>query len=101
MCGDMNSNHQFTPGPWQAMSAHKAHNVAEYVSTESGLHICDVASYGASPDQRQANAKLISLAPEMFAALENTIQFHAEQSPAGKCICGTCQNFRSILSKLQ
>jgi hypothetical protein len=39
------------------------------VCTESGLHVCDVASYGESPDKRNANARLIAAAPELLAAL--------------------------------
>ena len=59
-----------TQGPWKAHIAHAdLMTHADFVCTESGLHICDVASYGQSSEKRNANARLISAAPELFEAL--------------------------------
>jgi hypothetical protein len=61
---------QHTSGPWHANIAHPdLRAYADSVNTESGLHVCDVASYGASPTQRNANARLIAAAPDLLAAL--------------------------------
>ena len=64
------TTHTHTQGPWRAHVAH-ANLVthSDFVCTESGLHVCDVASYGESPDKRNANARLIASAPELFEAL--------------------------------
>ena len=61
------TKHTHTQGPWRAHVAH-ANLVthSDFVCTESGLHVCDVASYGESPDKRNANARLIAAAPELL-----------------------------------
>ena len=70
------TKHTHTQGPWRAHVAHadlRTH--ADIVCTESGLHVCDVASYDESPDKRNANARLIAAAPDLLAALQSLV-FH-------------------------
>lgn len=62
-----------TPGPWKANLAAHQLRVPDSVNTVHGLHVCDVASYGASPEQRHANARLIAAAPELLSALESIL----------------------------
>lgn len=59
----------FTPGPWRAHIAADSIRVSDGVCSADGLHVCDVASYGALPSTIHANALLISAAPELAAAL--------------------------------
>ncbi len=66
----MNSPNQFPNStPWIARIATPELNVTPAIQTESGLHICDVASYGASPITRNANAALIVAAVNEYDAL--------------------------------
>ena len=68
------TTHTHTKGPWRAHVAH-ANLVthSDFVCTESGLHVCDVASYGESPDKRNANARLIAAAPDLLAVLKSLV----------------------------
>lgn len=59
----------FTPGPWHANIAADSLRVPDGVCSADGLHVCDVASYGASPSTRHANARLVASAPELAEAL--------------------------------
>jgi hypothetical protein len=65
----MENKTQHTPGPWIAHTAHESLRVPDSVNAECGLHVCDVASYGAAPSQRHANAHLIAAAPDLLEAL--------------------------------
>ena len=61
---------EHTQGPWKAHVAHELLNVVtDSVVTVDGLHVADVASYGASIATRNANARLIAAAPELLEAL--------------------------------
>lgn len=64
-----------TPGPWSAHVANsELRTHCDHVNTVHGLHVCDVASYGASLEQRAANARLIASAPDLLAALEYFVE---------------------------
>lgn len=63
-----------TPGPWHAHVAADSLRIPDLVSAECGLHICDVASYGAAPSQKHANARLIAAAPDLLAELEQQLE---------------------------
>ena len=52
-----------TPGPWHI-------NAPASVVSIDGLHVCDVNGYGATDERKQADARLISAAPDLLAALE-------------------------------
>lgn len=61
---------EHTKGPWRAHVAHESLNVVtDSVVTVDGLHVADVASYGASIATRNANAHLIAAAPDLLEAL--------------------------------
>ena len=64
----------FTPGSWRANIAADSLRVPDGVCSADGLHVCDVASYGASPSTRHANARLIASAPELAEALEMALE---------------------------
>ena len=67
----MKTETKHTQGPWKAHVAHELLNVVtDSVVTVDGLHVADVASYGASIATRNANARLIAAAPELLAALK-------------------------------
>ena len=62
-----------TPGPWEI----RPHNDAEirdarWIFAKSGLVCKDV--YGDSLDQSDANARLIAAAPDLLAALQDTVE---------------------------
>ena len=59
----------FTPGPWRAHIAADSIRLSDGVCSADGLHVCDVASYGALPSTIHANARLIASAPELAEAL--------------------------------
>ena len=62
---------EHTQGPWKSHVAHELLNVvADSVVSVDGLHVADVASYGASIATRNANAHLIAAAPELLHALK-------------------------------
>jgi hypothetical protein len=62
---------EHTQGPWKAHVAHESLNVVtDSVVTVDGLHVADVASYGASIATRNANARLIAAGPDLLAALQ-------------------------------
>jgi hypothetical protein len=65
---------EHTDGPWKSHVAHELLNVvADSVVSVHGLHVADVASYGASIATRNANARLIASAPKLLAALEEML----------------------------
>ena len=69
---------EHTQGPWRSHVAHELLNVvADSVISVDGLHVADVASYGASIATRNANARLIAAAPELLAALKEARAFIA------------------------
>ena len=62
---------EHTKGPWKSHVAHELLNVVtDSVVTVDGLHVADVASYGASIATRNANAHLIAAAPDLLHALK-------------------------------
>ena len=66
---------EHTQGPWKAHVAHELLNVvADSVVSVDGLHVADIASYGASITTRNANARLIAAAPDLLAALEDIVK---------------------------
>ena len=76
----MKTETKHTPGPWKAHVAHELLNVvADSVVSVDGLHVADVASYGASVATRNANARLIAAAPELLAELHSVrVQLEAQ-----------------------
>ena len=67
----MKTETKHTQGPWRAHVAHELLNVVtDSVVSGDGLHVADVASYGASIATRNANAHLIAAAPELLHALK-------------------------------
>ena len=76
----MKTDTKHTPGPWKAHVAHELLNVvADSVVSVDGLHVADVASYGASVATRNANARLIAAAPELLAELHSVrVQLEAQ-----------------------
>ena len=85
----MKTETKHTPGPWRSHVAHELLNVvADSVVSVDGLHVADVASYGASIATRNANAHLIAAAPELLEALyaalpcvEESEEFDKPHSP--------------------
>ena len=62
----MGTNQKHTPGPWRV-------NAPASVVSIDGLHVCDVNGYGATDERKQADASLISAAPDLLAALEELL----------------------------
>lgn len=60
-------NQTYTPGPWYAQ-----HNQISSLTSSHGCTItnCNATSRGISDVEVEANARLISAAPEMLAALQ-------------------------------
>lgn len=64
------SETKFTPGPWKAVSF----NGNSLVVTELIVHEKEsIALLGTCGEKQQANARLISAAPDMYKALEHAL----------------------------
>jgi hypothetical protein len=61
----------FTPGPWVASDRTDGHEI--YAAKWPGRPICHASSYwqgeGPRRDEREANARLIAAAPELYEAV--------------------------------
>ena len=61
------SKEKFTPGPWRAPNYG---NLNGAVVAKDGEMVCDPSGAGRYEDEAEANARLISAAPEMCELLE-------------------------------
>jgi hypothetical protein len=66
----------FTPGPWVASDRTDGHEI--YAAKWPGRPICHASSYwqgeGPRRDEREANARLIAAAPELYEAVADMIR---------------------------
>jgi hypothetical protein len=64
-----------TPGPWHVSSQGQ---FVRYRLEKSGgfpYNVCAMEVFGGPEDEREANARLIAVAPEMLEALEAVMRF--------------------------
>lgn len=75
---DRPSAGHFTPGPWVARE--EPHRSAIFsASAYAGRHIATASSYwagdGPRAEEREANARLMAAAPDMFEALKEVVAY--------------------------
>ena len=87
---------EHTPGKWQAQSAERCKPIG--ISSEHGMHICDVSSYGSKDSTREANAQLIASAPDLLQGLKDAVDWLKE---LGYGNTPQAQDFKDIISKAQ
>ena len=68
------SEDKFTPAPWSVPDKGKLRGAV--VAKDGGM-ICDPSSAGRYEDEMDANARLISAAPEMYYILDIIDTYHA------------------------
>lgn len=67
------SKYTYTAGPWEQ----KQGSLAVQTISEPKIKICYTDTFGTSGQEADANARLISAAPEMKDALLHIYRFHA------------------------
>ena len=90
-----------TPGPWRVATFDGPN---EYASIEAGneiselVRICDIPSWPCATNEMEANAILISSAPELLAALEaavTAVEYYHEHEGAEE----TMRQVRDAITK--
>ena len=78
---------KYSPGPW---SVSKKSKLTGAVVAEDGEVVCDPTGAGRHEDEAEANARLISAAPELLECLKDAVcNFDCD------AFRGTCPNFDS------
>jgi hypothetical protein len=80
-----------TPGPWRVGAVSTLDPFHHYVNASSGLPIAIVLQH----DEREANARLIALAPDMLALCERSLNWLA--SYPGGCAEPLYLEMRALL----
>ena len=73
-----------TPGPWKVGKNHPKWPLVDvcHVDAEEGQEVCTI--YGPSPEEAEANARLISAAPELLDALKDLVDAAFESGSSEK-----------------
>jgi len=83
----------YTPGPWDIQDADYQH--IPIMAGDFTRDVCEVTRAGIDEDEQTANARLISAAPELLAALEMATaelqSMHTEYLPGCKGGCPTLE----------
>lgn len=98
-----------TPGPWNVSKSSMDRLI--YADSEHAFDLAIVRN-GGSDANVEANARLIAAAPEMFAALKDSVnqletspywieQIMGKSSPAIAGILQTCRNARAVIAKAE
>lgn len=88
-----NSKPNFTPGPWKA----RTKGWRPYVEKESGVPLAEVWNHCiVSREQADANATLMSAAPEMYEALSRACSLCKTRRITNKSICDACYTHKAL-----
>lgn len=69
---------KFTPGPWHKQQLTKSWGIYD----QQGTSVARVAdAYGVASERRQADARLIAAAPEMYEALRQIVMLDDDAHP--------------------
>lgn len=75
------SGHKYTPGPWEVCNNTIVHDDKTRIDTLDGKHIGGASIYlSRGIEEAQANANLISAAPELLKELESHCQSCMERN---------------------
>jgi hypothetical protein len=95
----MNTNYNHTPGPWQIHQ----NEFCQWIGNENGKAQLAKVFHpaGMKPETAQANARLISSAPELLALLTDVGAWLETHLAKGKINCGTANRNGDLVSQIR